>query len=41
MQLQYLYSPYVFSGKLHTAIGIIVVGAGFWLAWFPASWNRF
>ena len=41
MQLQYLYSPYVLSGMaLHTAFGIIAVGAGFWLAWHPAPWNR-
>jgi len=41
MQLQYLYSPYVFSGMaLHTAIGIITASAGFWLAWHQAPWNR-
>lgn len=41
MQLQYFYSPYVFSSMaLHTVFGILLVGTAFWLAWQAASWNR-
>lgn len=41
LQLDYLYSPYVFSTMaVHTAFGIMVLSACFWLAWHAAPWNR-